>query len=139
MFSVQGGGKLTGMNDDQRQIAQFEHELAQAHVEMDLEKIDELLHGAYTILQPDGETENKERVLASYQTGTRHWHEAAVNDLSIAISGNLALVSGLWTAAGRNGGELFDYSARFLSMWRKDNGRWRNIAYQAMEISNDED
>ncbi len=124
---------------DQGQIAQSERELAQAHVDMDLEKIDDLLHPDYTILQPDGETENKESVLTSYLTGSRHWHEAAVNDLSIAVFGNLALVSGLWTAAGQNGAESFDYSARFLSMWRKDNGRWRNIAYQSLEITDDED
>ncbi len=126
-------------NDDLQLVAQAERELAQAHAQMDLNKIDDLLHPDYTILQPGGDIENKTAVLASYQQGTRHWDSAAAVDLDVAVSGNLALVSGLWTAAGQNEQNPFDYSARFLSMWRKDSGQWQNIAYQSIEILDNED
>lgn len=122
---------LTG---DQNFIMQAERDLAKAHVDMDLAKIDELLHPEYTILQPDGRVENKTAVLHSYQDGQRSWDLASARDLTVTIFDNLALVSGTWTANGRNGHTSFDYAARFLSMWRKDNGRWQNIAYQSTEI-----
>lgn len=123
------------IHDDQQRVAQSEYELAQAHLNMDLSKIDDLLHRNYTVLQPGGEIEHKAAVLDSYRQGTRHWDSAAVADLEVTVSGNLALVCGLWAATGQNGPVSFDYSARFLSMWRKDDGRWRNIAYQSTEIS----
>lgn len=126
-------------NHDQELIATAERELAQAHVQMDLNKIDNLLHDEYTILQPNGAVENKLDVLASYNQGDRQWQSAAANDLDIAVSGNLALVTGKWTAVGQNGQGPFDYSTRFLSMWRKDNGQWQNIAYQSTEITEDDD
>ncbi len=126
-------------NDEQQLIAQAERELAQAHLQMDLNKIDDLLHSEYTILQPGGEIDNKGAVLASYQRGTRRWDSATVADLDVTVSGNLALVSGLWTASGQNGQDLFDYFARFLSMWRKESGQWQNIAYQSTEILDQED
>ena len=126
-------------NDDQQMIAQAEREMAQAHVQMDLNKIGDLLHSDYTILQPGGDIENKEAILASYQQGTRRWDSATVADLDVTVSGNLALVSGLWTASGQNGQDLFDYSARFLSMWREESGQWQNIAYQSTEILDQEE
>lgn len=125
---------MTGQSSsDLQHIAQAERDLAQAHVDMNLEKIDELLHADYTILQPDGAVENKTAVLASYKKGDRRWDSAAADELEVTISGNLALVCGRWTAVGQNGQGAFDYSTHFLSMWRKDNGQWQNIAYQSIK------
>lgn len=126
-------GALGFTDDDFAEVLRGERELARAHREMDLATIDRLLHPGYTILQPNGLMEDKETVVASYSEGSRQWDSAAVNDMAVAVSGNLALVSGLWTAAGHNGAEAFDYAARFLSMWCKEDGRWRNIAYQSIE------
>lgn len=120
--------------NDQAIIIQAEQELAAAHVTLDLSTIDQLLHPSYTILQPDGRLENKSAVLESYQHSGRNWDSASVSNLEVAVTGNLALATGLWRASGQNGQNTFDYSARFLSMWRKDNGRWQNIAYQSLEI-----
>ena len=125
-------------SEDEELIAQAERELAQAHLNMDFEKIDDLLHSDYTILQPDGAIQNKETVLASYQQGLRQWDSAKAGNLDVSISGNLALVSGVWTASGQNGQTPFDYSTRFLSMWRKEEGQWQNIAYQSIQISGNE-
>lgn len=119
---------------DAQAVLRGERALARAHLEMDLATIDQLLHPGYTILQPNGLMEDKETVLASYREGSRQWDAAAVSAMEAAVSGNLALVSGLWTAAGHNGAEAFNYAARFLSMWYKEDGRWRNIAYQSIEL-----
>lgn len=124
----------TVSGDDAWQVLQNERELARAHVVMDLAIIDQLLHPGYTLLQPDGLIENKQAVLASYRQGSREWYSATASNMEVVVYGNLALVRGLWSAAGHNGAEAFDYAARFLSMWRKDDGRWRNIAYQSREI-----
>ena len=117
--------------DDIDAIAHAERELAAAHLNLDLDTIDELLHPEYVILQPDGKIETKAQVLESYRSTDRHWSVAQVDQLEIRILKNTAIVFGRWRAVGQNDKEKFDYSARFLSVWIKDEGRWQNLAYKA--------
>ena len=120
--------------DDAEVVADAEEQLAEAHIKLNLQTIDRLLHPDYVVIQPGGLTETKAEVLASYRTGTRHWETAKVDQLDIRLYRNTALVIGRWQASGWNGEERFDYSARFLSIWFKQDGRWQNIAYQATEL-----
>jgi hypothetical protein len=41
---------------------------------------------------------------------------------------------GRWRGKGQNGAEPFDYQARFLSVWVRENDLWRNVAYEAAPI-----
>lgn len=120
--------------DDLLAVAQAERALAEAHLSLDLGLIDQLLHADYTLIQPGGVTETKAETLASFRSGTRHWDKASVDQLDIRLYGDTAVVTGRWSASGRNGAALFDYQARFLSIWVKEQGRWQNVAYQATEI-----
>jgi ketosteroid isomerase-like protein len=120
--------------DDFEAVAQAEGQLAAAHVQLDLETIEQLLHPDYVIVQPGGQVETKAEVLASYKTGTRRWDTAQVDQLDIRLYGQTALVVGRWQASGQHGAERFDYAARFLSIWVKQAARWQNIGYQATEI-----
>lgn len=122
-------------DDDLEAVAQAERALAAAHVTLDLDVIDRLIHSDYVIVQPGGAVESKAEMLASYRTGTRHWDSAEVDELDIRRNGETAIVVGRWRASGRNGAEAFDYQARFLSVWIKADTRWQNIAYQSTEIA----
>ncbi|MCB0165520.1 MAG: nuclear transport factor 2 family protein [Anaerolineae bacterium] len=122
--------------DDFEAVAQAEGKLADAHLQLDLKTIDHLLHPDYVIVQPGGKVETKAEVLASYNTGTRHWDIAQSDQLDIRLYGATAVVIGCWRGAGQHGAERFDYVARFLSIWVNQGGRWQNIAYQSTEIEN---
>jgi ketosteroid isomerase-like protein len=116
-------------------VAEAERKLAAAHLSLDLETIDRLLHPDYVILQPGGRIETKADVLASYRAGGRRWDTAEADELDIRLLGGTAIVAGRWQASGENQGEPFDYAARFLSVWFREDGRWRNIAYMATELN----
>ena len=128
------------MNEQSQKQAEIEavmlaeQTLAVAHVQLDLKQIDHLLHPDYVIIQPGGRTESKQQVLDSYRSGDRHWDAACSDQLDVRIYGESAVVVGRWTANGRNGSEIFDYSARFLSIWVKEDGRWWNVASQSAEL-----
>lgn len=119
---------------DIQTIKTAEHALAAAHLTLDLTVIDRLLHPDYRILQPDGRFETKAEVLASYQSGSRRWDTAQVDQLEVNLYDQTAIVTGRWQATGQNGDDPFDYAARFISVWLKENGRWQNITYQSAEI-----
>lgn len=123
--------------NEQDAVIRAEKALAAAHLNLDLDVIDALLHPDYVIVQPDGRHETKAEVLASYRTGERVWHTAEVDELSVSLHGDATIVHGRWQAKGRNGSDEFNYAARFLSVWIKDAGKWRNVAYQSVEIEHE--
>lgn len=123
------------MNPSITAIIWAEKRLAQAHVEMDLAAIADLLHPDYVILQPDGQTETRQAVLDSYRTGDRRWDFAQADKMEVGLIGKTGVVTGRWRARGQNGAEHFDYAARFLSVWVQTAQGWRNIAYSSTEIS----
>lgn len=116
------------------EIIALEQALAAAHITLDLETIDTLLHPDYAIMQPDGTLETKSDVLLSYQSGKRHWDRADVDEMTVSVYDNFARVIGRWSASGVNNGQAFNYQARFISIWIKTNGIWQNISYQSVEI-----
>jgi ketosteroid isomerase-like protein len=112
----------------------LEERLAAAHLDLDLTIIARLLHDDYLIMQPDGSTETKQEVLASYASGERHWGAAKVSDLDVSVYGKMARVVGVWSAQGTNRGQPFDYRARFVSIWIDEGQGWQNITYFSVEF-----
>lgn len=101
---------------------------------MDINRMDDLLHPDYAIIQPGGKVETKKDVLDSYKSGERHWRKAFVDEIDVQIYGNMARVLGIWNAEGANRGSPFHYKARFVSVWVKVNDSWKNIAYASAAI-----
>jgi ketosteroid isomerase-like protein len=115
-------------------IAAAEHALAAAHLALDLGVIERLYHPDFVIAQPDGSSETKDQVLASYRNGERRWDFAEVDQLEVRVTGDTGIAIGRWRARGTNRGQHFDYAARFLSVWVRAGDSWRNLAYQSVEI-----
>jgi hypothetical protein len=122
------------VTNDAELVASAENRLAAAHLTLDLAVIDALLHDDYVIVQPGGRIETKADVLASYASGARHWDRAQVSQLDVKIYGSVARVVGVWTASGSNAGVRFDYQARFISIWIREAGGWRNLSYSSAEM-----
>lgn len=121
--------------DEKARVIAAEEALATAHLTLDIETIDRLLHPDYVIVQPDGTIEDKVETLASFQTGDRQWDVAQSDLMEVRLHGETAIVTGRWRGRGHNGDEHFDYQAHFLSTWVVADGQWRNVAYMATEIS----
>ena len=119
---------------DAESIAAAEQAIAAAHLTLDLAVIERLYHPDFILVQPDGTIEGKADVLASYARGEREWTHAEVDRLSVRVTGDTGIALGRWRARGTNRGADFDYAARFLSVWARADGAWRNIAYQSVEI-----
>jgi ketosteroid isomerase-like protein len=115
-------------------VIQAEQELAEAHRNLNLAVFERLLHPDYALIQPGGRIEGKAETIASLQTGGRHWEIARSDQLDVRLYGDTAVVIGRWRGKGRNGDQSFDYTARFLSVWVREHGRWRNVTAQSTEL-----
>jgi ketosteroid isomerase-like protein len=116
------------------EVLAAEEEWTQAHLTTDVQALNRLMHPDYTIIKPDGSVWNKEKALASYVPGKRDWTEARSSQHMVRIYGDTAIVIGLWRAKGVNNGEPFDYSARYTSLWVKENSRLMMVSDQSTEI-----
>jgi len=115
----------------EEQVLSSEEALAEAHLKLDLEAFEDLLHPDYVIIQPGGVMEGKDETMASLRAGGRFWEIAQSDDMVMRLYGNTAVVTGRWRGKGINNGEPFDYSARFFSVWIREAGVWRNVASQS--------
>jgi ketosteroid isomerase-like protein len=124
--------------DQKAQVLQAERDWLNAHLEMDLDLLDRLMHPEYTRIQPDGSVWNRSQTLASYQSGQRQWDSASIDELDIRIYGQTAVVTGRWQASGENFDSRFDYAARYVSVWCWTEERWQMVSDQSTEIAREE-
>lgn len=110
-----------------KQVIQRELDWAQAHVDLDLPIIEQILSEEYQQRQSDGTFIGKKELLTSYGSGDRYWEVAESTNHHVQIDKNLAVVIGRWRGIGINTGERFDYRARFLSIYKLENKSWRMI------------
>jgi ketosteroid isomerase-like protein len=121
-------------NEAQQAIIEAEEHLAAASLNLDLSVFEQLLHPDYVIIQPGGVIKTKAEIMASLASDTRHWQVARSDEMEVRVYGDTAVVTGRWTGKGQNGDEPFDYQARFLSVWVKENRQWCNVAFQSTPI-----
>jgi ketosteroid isomerase-like protein len=116
------------------EVMAAEEAWTRAHLDTDVDALDRLMHRDYTIIKPDGSAWDKEKALNSHVPGRRYWEEAGSSDHQVRIYGDTAVVIGVWRAKGVNNGEAFDYSARYVSVWVKEEGRVQMVCDQSTEI-----
>ena len=100
---------------------------AQAHKDLDLKIIEDILSDVYQQIQADGSILDKQDLLDSYSSGVRFWEIAESTDHHVQVINNLAIMFGRWWGKGVNAGENFDYRARFLSIYRLEASGWKMI------------
>ena len=107
---------------------------AQAHKDLDLKIIEDILSDDYQQIQTDGSIIGKQALLASYGSGNRQWEVAVSSHHQVQFSGDLAILVGRWRGKGINNEKEFDYSARFISIYRLENGIWKMIHDQSAPV-----
>ena len=117
-----------------QQIIERDLEWAQAHRDLDLKLIEDILSEQYQQIQDNGSSIGKSELLESYGSGNRQWDIAESSGHQVQFSGDLAILIGQWRGKGINTGEEFNYSARFISIYRLENGSWKMIHDQSALI-----
>ena len=116
------------------EVLGVEKEWVQAHLDMDVETLERIMAPDYTNISPDGRVIGRDDDLASYRSGGRKWEYANSDQYQVRVYGNTAVLIGRWRAKGVYKGERFDYSARFSSVYVKQDRRWRMVASQSTPL-----
>ncbi len=117
------------------EVLDAERAFLQAHLDCDVVTLDRLMAEEYAQIDSRGRVVRKAEVIASFESGARHWDEARTEDLEVRVYGEAAVVIGLWRARGTNSGRAFDYAARYMAVWVRRDGRWQSVSDQSTEIA----
>ncbi len=120
--------------DEIAEVMAAERAWTQAHLHGDFTTLARMMAEDYVRIQPDGSVVDRAACLASYVPEARQWEMAEGDEYDVRVYGDTALVVGRWRARGVNRGEVFDYAARFLSVYVKRNGQWQMVAEQSTDI-----
>lgn len=109
------------------QVIQRDLAWAQAHLDLDLVAIEQILSDNFQQRQLDGTYKSKADLLSSYSSGNRSWVTANSTDHHVQLAGSLAILIGRWFGKGINSGKSFNYAARFLSIYQIEGETWKMI------------
>ena len=117
------------------EVIKVEQRWVQAHLDLNMDVIIDILAEDYRQIQSDGSVITKDDLVASYQSGKRRWEYAHSDQYQVSIYGDVAILIGRWKGRGVNDGQVFDYSARFLAIYVQRDGDWKLVADQSTPIS----
>jgi ketosteroid isomerase-like protein len=111
-----------------KDVLNVERRWVDAHRKLDLDSIKNILADDYRQIQADGTVIGKDELIQSYRSGLRRWEIAESDEYEVRLSGGAALVIGRWRGKGETNREVFDYSARFLAVYRLTDGEWQLLS-----------
>lgn len=121
-------------DDSVEEILEAERRWVQAHRDLDLDVLENMLDDDYVQIRADGSVIGKQEALESYRSGKRRWDHADSDQYRVTVLGNAAILVGRWIGRGETEGEEFDYTARFIAIYVKRGGTWLLVADQSTPI-----
>lgn len=121
--------------DTQVTIRQLESELNRSVVTADVAVFDRLLGEDFTHTSHTGRFRSKQDWLKDVRPGKSLYSAYGVDDQSIRVYGETAVVTGRITPQGTNSqGEPIGGRYRYVRVWVLHDGRWSAVAFQGTQI-----
>ena len=107
-----------------------------AHLKNDAIELDSILADDFVDVGAMGNRRTKQQNVAETRSGAIHWTRLAVTNERVQVfDSTAAVVTGEQDAAGTYKGEPFARKARYMRVYLKRGGHWRNVAAQSALIS----
>jgi ketosteroid isomerase-like protein len=108
---------------DEQALMQIERDWATAAAANDAAGIDKLMAAEY-VGNTDGRITPKKQALADMKSGASKTSSAEASDLKVFVTGDTAIVHGLWTEKSTLNGKDMSGQYRFTDTFVKRDGRW---------------
>jgi uncharacterized protein (TIGR02246 family) len=116
------------------QIQALNREWAQACVQADVGKLDQILADDLTYTHSSGQTQTKPEFIATVREGKTRYRSIEFQQSSVRIYGDTAVTRNEVRVNLTVDGKDISVHARFLHVWVKQNGRWQLVAHQGTKI-----
>lgn len=112
-------------------LAAAAHAYDLAQVRSDRAELERLLADDYRLFNSAGHVQDKAAFIADSTAPGFHMEPFVVEEPLETVRGDTALLGGVATLKGTDGGQAFTARLRFMDVWAKRDGQWRVIFTQA--------
>ena len=116
------------------QIQALDREWAQACVQADIAKLEQILSDDLTYTHSSGQSQNKAEFIATVREGKTRYRSIEFQQSSVHIYGNSAVTNSEVRVNLTVEGKDVSVHPRFLHVWVKHDGRWQLAAHQGTKI-----
>lgn len=117
-----------GANDEAGRIQALELAWNHALEGKDTKALDMLLGNNMVSVDIDGSVSNKNEFLASIKAPDYQPSQAVIEQSSVQMYGNAAVVVGVFRVKGMEKGKPYVHRERFVDTWIRTNGTWQCVA-----------
>jgi ketosteroid isomerase-like protein len=103
----------------------------QAQMNSDKAELERLLAPDYVLHNSQGLVQDKQSFIADSTAPGFHMNPFTIEEPVERVMGDVALLGGVGTLSGTDGGKPFTVRLRFMDVWQKRGGKWRVIFTQA--------
>ena len=129
------GLSLTAANaETPEQIQALDREWAQACVQADLAKLEQILSDDLTYTHSSGQTQTKAEFIATVREGKTRYRSLEFLQSNVRLYGNSAVSNSEVRVNLTIDGKDVSVHPRFLHVWVKQNGHWQLAAHQGTKI-----
>ena len=115
-------------------IAEMERRRYEAMKQADIALLREVLDDLLVYAHSNSVTDDKESYLAKVQAGYFRYESISIEEQSILVLSDVALLRGRMRARGLLKGSLLILDNRFLAVVRNSGGHWRLLSYQPTPV-----
>jgi ketosteroid isomerase-like protein len=117
-------------------LRRIEERLGKAWVEGDRSFIEQILADDWSVTDLTGRVLTKAEVLEeAFGSKDRNVVSMKIDEISVRLFADWAIVTGRTQAAGEHGGEAAEVTLRFTDVFVYRNGKWQAVVSQATSIN----
>jgi len=126
--------KAQSSTSDEQQLRRIVQDLARAWMQHDRPFIEGVLAPEWSVTQADGSILTRAAVLGTFFDAVT-FESNAIDDVSVMLFGDTAVVRGRTTASARVNGAPVSARIRFTDVFIKRDGRWQAVASHASALA----
>jgi ketosteroid isomerase-like protein len=112
-------------------LAKAAHDYDQAQIRSDKAELTRLLADDYLLQNSAGQVQDKASFIADSTAPGFHIEPFVIEEPVEKVLGDTALLGGVSTLKGTDGGKAFSARLRFVDVWARRDGQWRVVFTQA--------
>jgi ketosteroid isomerase-like protein len=115
-------------------LAKAVHDYDQAQVKSDKAELERLLAPDYVLQNSAGQVQDKTGFIADQLAPGYRLEPFRIEEPVEKVMGDVALLGGVATLNGTDGGKAFTVRLRFMDVWQKRGGQWKVVFSQATRV-----
>ncbi|WP_454840137.1 nuclear transport factor 2 family protein [Pseudomonas hormoni] len=118
----------------EKDVAQAVDHLTQAMLKKNIPELNSLTAENLTYGHSSGKIQNKQEYIADIETGRSAFKTLEMQNQTITLSGDVALVRNHFSAQALKGTEVIPTEIENFQIWQKQKGRWLLVGRQAFKF-----